>query len=373
MCILKGPSHGVLLIQTAFIGDLLLTIPLARRLKELLPEHPLTLLCRKGLGDILLATKVIDHAVEVDKRDRNAWKQIGENLKQKKYKWVVCPHRSFTSARLVSSLKADKKIGYSLWWNFTVFDHRVQRPLIEPEVIRQLYLISELDKVTGKRLESYSGHQKSALSQVPTWASMELSETVFLPSKTEILKKKYLSRWSDGEKKIISVAPGSVWPTKRWRLDGYKQLIAELLDRDFSVILLGSPDERGICDEIEESQQQGRRSQVVNLSGETSLLESLYLMKLTSVLVANDSGAMHMASVAGVPCVSIFGPTTLGLGYRPWQNNAAVVENKNLSCRPCGKHGHRKCPIGTHECMTSLKVPEVLSQLGLLANDPFLK
>jgi heptosyltransferase II len=71
----------------------------------------------------------------------------------------------------------------------------------------------------------------------------------------------------------------------------------------------------------------------------------------------------------GIPTVAVFGPTTLDLGYRPWQNRALVVQ-KDLECRPCGKHGAAKCPLGTHACMKTVRPPDVLTAIDrLLGSD----
>jgi heptosyltransferase-2 len=77
--------------------------------------------------------------------------------------------------------------------------------------------------------------------------------------------------------------------------------------------------------------------------------------------VCNDSGAQHLAGLVGTPTVSIFGPTVPQQGFVPWNPNVQLIENKNLKCRPCGKHGPESCPIGTHECMNSIKPDQVLS------------
>jgi heptosyltransferase-2 len=84
-------------------------------------------------------------------------------------------------------------------------------------------------------------------------------------------------------------------------------------------------------------------------------------MTKAEALICNDSGLMHLASVAGLPTVAVFGPTTIALGYRPWQNQARVVE-RELFCRPCGKHGHVRCPLNTHECMKSISESQVLKE-----------
>jgi len=69
---------------------------------------------------------------------------------------------------------------------------------------------------------------------------------------------------------------------------------------------------------------------------------------------------MHLGSTAGTPTVSIFGPTILEFGYRPWNARAEIVQI-DLSCRPCGKHGAKKCPLGTHACMKGISSRVVIT------------
>jgi heptosyltransferase-2 len=80
---------------------------------------------------------------------------------------------------------------------------------------------------------------------------------------------------------------------------------------------------------------------------------------MAELVVTNDSAGQHLAALAGTKTVSVFGPTVLPFGFRPWNSQAIVVERFGLSCRPCGKHGPMKCPIGTHECMKSIRSNEV--------------
>src|SRR5690606_37578329 len=115
------------------------------------------------------------------------------------------------------------------------------------------------------------------------------------------------------------------------------------------IVIIGSPEEASYAQEIQE-----KIPGALNIAGKPSLIELVQLFKFGRYLVSNDNGAMHLGSVAGIPTVAIFGPTTLDLGYRPWNNRALVVEDVNLPCRPCGKHGHQKCPLGTHACMKNV-------------------
>jgi heptosyltransferase-2 len=133
-----------------------------------------------------------------------------------------------------------------------------------------------------------------------------------------------------------------------------------LLEKGYEVELVGSPDEKALCQSIADE-----APGVKNRCGETSLSGLVDLLATGTALVCNDSGAMHAAATVGLPTVAIFGPTAMEFGFRPWQNKATVLQ-RELPCRPCAKHGGKQCPVNTHECMTSIKATEVLMSLELL-------
>lgn len=378
-------SRKNLLIQTAFIGDLLLSIPLARRLRENYPEHELHLLCRHGQGEIFLLTGLVDKIIEVNKSQKKSWKKARLEVLSNEYNLVISPHESLTTAQLVFQIKAQRKIGFQHWWNFIFYDERIKRPMIFPESIRQLSLLSSIDTSIKDSLYSYGRNfsiensfsldelPKEQDSQyVPLWASMSLREffsdledsfvnnrLLAHKEKLSIYSRNVLKMFSefhiDRERPILFMAPGSVWGTKRWTIKGYAEVGNEMSRRGYQVIITGAPVEEEICSELS-SLVPGS----VNLVNKCNLFESVLLYIHGSLMVTNDCGAMHLAAVAELPTVSIFGPTVLRFGYRPWQNRALVVQNKELSCRPCGKHGPQKCPLGTHECMTSISSQKVI-------------
>jgi heptosyltransferase-2 len=96
------------------------------------------------------------------------------------------------------------------------------------------------------------------------------------------------------------------------------------------------------------------------------------LVDRAQVVISNDSAPMHIAVARGVPVVAIFCATTPGLGYSPYTSNAVIVEKKELSCRPCGRHGSHSCPLGTDACMREVSVTEVLAGVEQLLNRPTL-
>jgi heptosyltransferase-2 len=352
------------------LGDLLLGIPFFKALRRLYPQAKLTLLCRKDLGAFFVSTGLFDEAVEVDKTSRASWRQTKTRLRARRFDLIFSPHESTRTTLLVATLSATKKIGYRNFLNRVVFNDTVVRPMELPEALRQMTLVSMLDPELARGIHDFSTAQgrgrggvseNSRLIDVPEWANMRLPKKVEMSEKVRtILASPRFSAGTQEKDRIAVLAPGSVWPTKMWTSNGYMAVANYLVKEGFRVLLLGGAAERGICNEIAR-QVPG----AISLAGETSIAQSIEIMERAQVVVCNDSGSMHMASAVGSPSVSIWGPTVLEFGYRPWQNRSRVVEisRKQMECRPCGKHGARKCPLGTHDCMKMIDGARVVSAI----------
>jgi len=331
--------------QTAFLGDLLLSVPTLRAIQEWCPEAKTTVFCRKGLGPLIENLPFVHRAIEVDKKNKESRDQFQKQLAALSFDILFCPHESFRSARWVAKIKAVKKIGFHKWWNAGVFDIRVRRPLEKHDVFRQMSLLATVAPGVAKNLESFRGSGNQG-EPIPDWASMTLP--------AEFWQSTPLGRLEIPSEPYICLAPGSVWNTKRWTPRGFEAVAVHYKKLGFQIFFLGSPAEAELCESLAKSS--GGQS----LAGKLGLWQVPQFLSQGTLMISNDSGAQHMASLAGIATVSVFGPTVLSLGYRPWQTQATVVEDKALSCRPCGKHGHMTCPIGTHACMVNVSAEMVI-------------
>lgn len=353
-------------VQTAYIGDLLLSIPTLRTLRKLFPSHQLALLCRSGLGSFFQELGLIDRLFEIDKKNWKNWPETHAQLKRQKFDHIISAHQSLRTALICRGLKANHCIGYRRWWNFGFYTERVRRPLEFPEALRQLYLVTPLSNEFAQDFEVIRNQQKNYLvpnkaEKIPRWSQMALSSEQLPLNHPARLKVEQLIGPSD--QPTLCIAPGSVWPTKCWPVEYYSDLARELDQRGYRVIILGGKGEENTGETIKRA-----LPKALNLTAICTLLESWLILAKSQALIVNDSGAMHLAAAAGTPTVAIFGPTTLELGYRPWQDQVAICQ-ADLPCRPCGLHGHRVCPLGTHVCMKSQSVKNVLAAtLQLLEN-----
>lgn len=339
-------AQKILIIQTAFLGDLLLSIPLIKNTRRLFPNAEIHLLCRKGFGEFFEKLGLVQKAIEINKSDKASVHEAANQIKSYQYEVVLCPHQSFRSAYFARLAKSKIRIGFSTWWNAPFFNVRVKKPNQLPDALRQLSLLRTLDKDINMffTTERASDHFLSVSSDIPDWASMHVS----VSADSSIPQKFNLSG------KLAFIAPGSVWNTKRWIQEKYVELGKRLQADGYNVVVIGSPEEVEYAGQIANQIIEAK-----NIAGLPTLYELIQLLNYGKVLISNDNGAMHLGSVAGIPTVAVFGPTTLDLGYRPWNKNARVVQDEQLKCRPCGKHGHKVCPVGTHECMKNVSVDKV--------------
>lgn len=333
-----------------------------RQMVAYFPEEPLTVICRQGLGDIVRAAQVANKVIEVNKRDPAQWRLQQKQILSLKVHHLVCPHESPRTALLVRKMNVSgAKVGFESWWNSLIFDKRVKKPMHLPDALRQLSLLTAIHPTFAEEFSELGGRQDVDNSDVvqesvdfrhgyiPTWAALG-SEPGVQPSTRE------------GKLKIIYMSPGSAWATKRWKVDGFIEVARRLVQEGWQVHITGSADEKVLGELIKKSVPE-----VENYAGVWSLAETVQHFRQGTALIANDSGAIHLAALASLPTVAIFGPTTLQLGFRPWQRQAVVVQ-EGLGCRPCGKHGHQICPIKTHACMVNLPAQKVLSALELLTS-----
>lgn len=167
------------------------------------------------------------------------------------------------------------------------------------------------------------------------------------------------NRGLDEAKTLVALAPGSVWGTKRWPVEGWQELAARLLkNEDITLVLLGSKEEQKASDEIAAFCDAGSR--LVNLAGRTSLDDLRRIYPRLHLLVSNDSSPIHYASAFNIPTVALFGATVPAMGFGPRAAGSTVL-GVDMDCRPCSDHGPMTCPLTHFRCMRELSAERVYS------------
>ncbi len=145
----------------------------------------------------------------------------------------------------------------------------------------------------------------------------------------------------------VVLAPGSRHATKRWPPERWRALAERLRDKGHRVVGVGGADEERLPASAGIVAAYGLPLGVV--AG---------ILAAARVVVANDSGLMHLATAVGTPVVALFGPTVPAFGFGPYRAPSTVVE-RPLSCRPCSPYGGAVCPLGHHRCMIEIAADEV--------------
>lgn len=326
------------------------------------------MVCRKGFGDFFLKTKLVDEIFEIEKGNSDSYQNILNQLESQKVDYLISPHESMRTVLFCTKINAQHKVGFKKAWNFLVYPESVKRNLKLPDPLRQISLLAQYDQELKRRLlefetqeAPYAPDSEGHLSPSTDWASLSLRNAILeLPEVYEGLQKKFSLRgFSEG--RAVLLFPGSVWATKRWTETGFVKVGQALQSQGFEVYIMGGPGEEALAEKIC-AEIPGAHS----LAGKTKVIESAQLIARAALVIGNDSASTHLAAVCETPLLAIFGPTVLEFGYRPWSQRSYVVQKQGLSCRPCGKHGHHVCPLGTHECMKSISPEEVLQKVGFI-------
>ncbi len=325
----------VLVIRLSSLGDILLTTPVLRLLREHCPAARIDFLTKATYQDVLCANPCVDRLVLLE--PGQGLRETLHSLRQTRYDVVVDLQRTLRSRLLYHGLRAQRKLTYAkrtlrrallvhLGWNTL----RAMTPVPElySAALRRLGITAPLPP-----LEMYL----TAASQdaMCSYLTQELPESVGRP--------------------LLVVAPGARWSTKQWPVERFAAVAQELAQAQrAAVVVLGGPEDallaQALCQRL--------RVPVLNSTGKLSLMHTAALLQQCHLLLSNDSGLMHMATALRVPVVAIFGPTVQEFGFYPFKAWAQVV-SAALPCRPCSTKGSRRCPRGHHQCMQQVTVAQV--------------
>lgn len=333
-------SHKqILIVQTAFIGDVILATGLIEKIHQFYPEAAIDFALRKGNESLLKNHPKLREVHIWDKKGgkyKNLFKLIGK-VRSKKYDLMVNIQRFANSGMLTAFSGAKVKIGFDknpFSWAFTQkISHRIEEGVHEIE--RNNDLIKELTNDQAQR-------------------------PVLYPSDEDFMKVKPFTG-----SPYICMAPASVWFTKQYPKEKWIELI-KALPFEGKIYLLGAPGDRDLCEEIiEKSDKAG----VQNLCGTISLLQSAALMKTAVINYVNDSAPMHLASSVNANTCAIYCSTVPEFGFGPLADFAQVVEvSEKLDCRPCGLHGYKACPKGHFKCGFDIDMQKLI-EVFKRAND----
>jgi len=327
-----------LVVQTAFLGDLVLSQPLVEALSARFDR--VDLLVRKPFAEIARSFRGVGEVIPFDKR--GAERGLGGLLAQRRglraneYAVAIAAQGSFRTGLLLALAGIPRRIGFAGSASSIFLHERVANPGGPyPERLRRL----------GEAAGAGPGNDDPRL---------DVADAARVSA-----EKKLAERGVHAGDPVVVFNPGSVWATKRWLPEGYGAVARELATRGWKTVLVGGGEDAGVAAEV----ARHAAGSAIDLSGQTSLPELVAIAARARVFVSGDSGPMHIAAAVGTPVVAIFGPTTPALGFAPRTHAAEIVE-RSLACRPCHRHGPRVCPLGHFKCMRDIPPSDVVAAIG---------
>jgi heptosyltransferase-2 len=319
----------ILIIQTAFIGDVILTLPVAQVLKREKPDTIIDFLCIPSTAELLNNNPFINEVIIYNKRKAGlkGLYIIAKKIRNKNYDVIISPHRSFRSSLIAFLSGCKKTISFDKSDMSSMYKQTVEYVTGIHEIQRNLNLLEPLGIIENKIIKPELFPSDKDKSDIDS-----------------LLQEKGII-----EKEYVCIAPGSIWFTKRYPEEKYLKLIETLSRKGIPVFIIGGKDDEKLGGYLSVHEN------VFNLAGKLSLLGSTELIKKAKLLVTNDSAPLHIANAVGTDVIAIFGATIPGFGFYPYGMNDVIFETNGLVCRPCSIHGGNKCPIGTFECMLRIE------------------
>ncbi|HUQ45550.1 MAG TPA: lipopolysaccharide heptosyltransferase II [Gemmatimonadaceae bacterium] len=332
-----------LVVQTSFLGDSVLTTPL---LAQLANRGPVDVVTTPAAASLLANHPAVRTVIPYDKRgdDRGLiglWR-LARRLRETGYDVAFLAQGSWRSAALALLAGVPARVGFATSAGRWLYTKRVAYRDHLHHAARLLMLA----RPNGRE---------------PTPEELRPSLAPGAAERAEV--DAFLRERGVGPgDRLVAVAPGSVWGTKRWPF--YPQL-AQALAATARVVVVGSGADSPLAAEI-----LAGAPGALDATGALSLLASAELIGRCGVLVTNDSAPMHLASAMGTPTVAIFGPTVPAFGFGPLAPRSEVVGHEALPCRPCDRHGPQRCPLGHHRCMRELPPSVVAERARALLLNP---
>ncbi len=332
-------TEKYLVIQTAFIGDAILTLPMIQKLKENYANSEIDVVSNPTTAQIFSSSPAVKSVFILSKKkeQKSILNTIKFALKLRKnnYTKIIAPHRSFRTSLIVLFASGQESIGFSNSSLGFVYTRKVKYCKECHEVERNLHLISA----------ETSNNKWKIFPEI-------FADTVGID------KIKSIFKLFKGQK-IVAFAPGSVWQTKRYPKEYFVEIINRLSAKGIQCVLIGSESDKILCDEIVALS----KSNAVSFAGKFSIAESVEFLRNCNLLVSNDSGPTHIAMAANIACITIFCSTVPQFGFSPYNKTSIVLSYDNLECKPCGIHGHKVCPISSFDCGYKLLPEKVLRSI----------
>lgn len=324
----------LLIIQTAFIGDVILATSLVEKLRAHFPEATIDFLLRKGNEGLLKNHPHLNEVLIWDKKNgkyRDLLRLL-RLIRARRYDKIINLQRFGATGLLTALSQAIETFGFRKNPFSRFFTHRVEHHIAPG--------IHEIDRNT---------------ELVSSFTNRITFKPRLYPSDTDFDQVK---PYQNGP--YLCIAPTSVWFTKQYPEEKWIDFLRQI-PAHFTVYLLGAPADNPAIERIRQAVENKR---VVNLAGKLSLLASAALMEGARMNFVNDSAPLHLASAVNAPTTAVFCSTIPQFGFGPLADDSERIEIEEiLECRPCGLHGKKACPLGHFQCAYGIRTEQLTARI----------
>ncbi|MCF8332685.1 MAG: glycosyltransferase family 9 protein [Bacteroidales bacterium] len=325
----------ILIIRFSSIGDIILTTPVIRALKQQVDNVEIHYLTKDSFYPILKANPYIDH-IHTIKQNVN---EVTALLRKQHFDFIVDLHKNLRSTHAMFSLR------------------RPSHAFPKANISKWLMVNFKVNYLPGEHV--VDRYFKAAAPLGVTNDGMGLD--YFIPHNEEVSVDNLPDTLSSG---FVAIGIGGKHSTKLYPADKVSVLCHKI---NQPVILMGGPEDSERAEVIRE----GMKHFVFNGCGEFTINQSASVLQKASAVISNDTGIMHIAAALKKKLVSLWGNTIPEFGMYPYypkdlQNMYRIVEVKGLKCRPCSKIGFDKCPKGHFRCMYDISEDEILGAMNEL-------
>jgi heptosyltransferase-2 len=329
-----------------WVGDAVMSVPALRELRRLVPDARITLVARPGAADIFIDADFIDDVLIYERAGvASVWEQVRQWRRQR-FDLAVLLQNAFEAALIASLARVPMRVGYSTERRGFLLTNPVPSPEWKDERHESFYYLNIISELEGLLDGTTSGETVAR--------QFDLNVSLDRKQEARALLHEHGLRI---DAPLVLLCPGSINSrAKRWPAERYGALVDRLTESGANVVLIGSPGELDVSQEVCKHAQH----QPIVLTGTTTVAEATALISIADVLITNDTGPAHIGAALQTPTLVIFGPTNPLTTY-PRSPNAEIVRHPP-DCAPCML---RDCPID-HRCMTAITPDEVSERASAL-------
>jgi lipopolysaccharide heptosyltransferase II len=330
----------ILLSRLRFMGDVILTTPLIRRLKKVFPKAQLSYLTEDVFAPLLLHNPHLDEVMAFPLRGSVAAQgRVYYQLRQRRFDLAIDLFGNPRTALMTWLSGASIRVGGDFRGRGKLYNVRVPAPPAEPHAI------------------DFHWRSLEALGI----AKGDNRTEVFIASEEKRWAREFLHEISlDSSQPIVGLHPGATWPNKRWPEKYFAELARQLCDQNVQVLITQGPGEENVVMEvmrqISPPNLSAARSQAITLLPVLSLRQLASVQQQMQVFVSNDCGVMHLAVAVGTPTIGLFGPSQPHIWFPYDQRDGHLALWQSIECRPCHKNF---CPLGHLDCQNKLEPARV--------------